>query len=460
MQAASVPVRRAEDRRLKMLGLALVLSAGALFVFLSDHAQWPIVPARFAVLAVGCVLGVNLFAVGLLVLAAGCGKTHASSPVPRRRAALLLRLTLANLLAPAFLYAVLTSDPAAQAELTRRGWDTALSVVIAVLAIVAWRLWRRSRQFGALGADQAMTRDPRPPVLYLRSFADDGAALMGDMSWWMRQGASVTALVTPEQEMADILDAVGPVVAIGKPGEPLPELGAARLYVSDDQWQAKVKELMRLASLVVVRLGSSPGLLWEIEQALVHLPRQRLVLALLGGSVVAPALVERLTPTLGPTFALALPQPAPRFWTQLYRDPRRRIGGLVCFDTDGSAHAVPVRRWPIQWDDLLVLLMRPSAGPLRRAWREVFVRLGGGLGVGESGRSRALAVTLALVFGWAGAHWFYLGRSRRGIVYVLTIPLLLAPLFLGFVDAFRFLWVDRDGFDTRFSAVRRTSRRA
>jgi TM2 domain-containing membrane protein YozV len=97
---------------------------------------------------------------------------------------------------------------------------------------------------------------------------------------------------------------------------------------------------------------------------------------------------------------------------------------------------------------------------LRRAWREVFAQLGGGLGVSEGGRSRALAVMLALVVGWTGAHWFYLGRTRRGVVYVLTIPLLLAPLFLGIVDAFRFLWVDRAGFDARFSAVRSTLRHA
>ena len=68
--------------------------------------------------------------------------------------------------------------------------------------------------------------------------------------------------------MAEILAHVGPVVAIGKPGEPLPELGAARLYVADDQWQAKVIELMGKAALVVIRLGASPGLLWEIEQSL------------------------------------------------------------------------------------------------------------------------------------------------------------------------------------------------
>ena len=48
---------------------------------------------------------------------------------------------------------------------------------------------------------------------------------------------------TPEQELADILEHVGPVVAVGKPGEPLPELGAARLYVSHDEWQGKVHDV-------------------------------------------------------------------------------------------------------------------------------------------------------------------------------------------------------------------------
>jgi TM2 domain-containing membrane protein YozV len=259
--------------------------------------------------------------------------------------------------------------------------------------------------------------------------------------------------VTPEQEMADLLDAVGPVVAIGKPGEPLPELGAARLYVSDDQWQAKVQELMRKSRLVVLRLGSSPGLLWEIEQVLAQLPRQRLVLAVLGHAVVAPALMERLAPVLGQTFADALPQAQARSWTaRFYRDPRRRIGGLVYFDASGNAHAAPVKRWPIQWLDLFTMAARPSAGPLRRAWRQVFPALG--LGSEEGARSRAIAVALAMAVGWTGGHWFYLGRTRRGWLYLLTLPLLLAPLFLGFWDAFRFLWVDRDEFASRFSAVR------
>jgi len=158
--------------------------------------------------------------------------------------------------------------------------------------------------------------------------------------------------------------------------------------------------------------------------------------------------------------AEALPQARPRGWIGGWWGERnRRIGGVVCFAADGSARAVSVSRWPIQWFDLLsVFVVRPSAAPLRRAWRQVFAQLC--LGVEEPGRSRALAVALAMLFGWAGGHWFYLGQRRRGVVYLLCLPLLMAPMFLGFVDAFRFLWVDRAGFDARFSALRSNGPRA
>jgi len=59
-----------------------------------------------------------------------------------------------------------------------------------------------------------------------------------------------------------------------------------------------------------------------------------------------------------------------------------------------------------------------------------------------------------MFFCWCGAHWLYLGRPKRAVVYLLTLPLLLAPLFLGLLDAFRFLWVDRAGFDALFAAPR------
>lgn len=437
-----------------MIGLTLVVASAFAMTWLSSWlgAEWPIARARFAGLAVGTLVVVNLFAAGLLVVDAGCGTRHPVIAPQRRRAAMLLRIVLANVLAPALLIGVITSDPAGEAGFKAQGWDTALSLVIAVFLVLAWRLWRRSRQYDAIDATEAMRLDPRPPVLYLRSFADDGAVLLGDASSLARRSAALIAPTDPEQEMSMILGAIGPVIAIGKPGEPLPELGAARLYVSNDAWQAKVCELMRMARLVVLRIGASPGLLWEIEQALAIVPHQRLVFAMLGGTALAPELQQRLAPTLGASATAALPEARPKEWMRfLYRDPRRRIGGLVAFDAEGHPFAVPVRGWPLQWRDFgYALVMRWQAGPLLRAWSTTFMRLG--LAAGANRRSRGVAVTLALTFGWFGAHWFYLGQRRRGVVCALAFPLMV-PLFLGFVDAYRFLWLDRAAFEARFSAL-------
>jgi TM2 domain-containing membrane protein YozV len=56
-------------------------------------------------------------------------------------------------------------------------------------------------------------------------------------------------------------------------------------------------------------------------------------------------------------------------------------------------------------------------------------------------------VVLALLFGYAGAHWFYLGNARRGWTYVALTPVLLASVLMGFVDAVRFILMDRAEFD-------------
>jgi hypothetical protein len=42
-----------------------------------------------------------------------------------------------------------------------------------------------------------------------------------------------------------------------------PELGAARLYVSHDEWRETVENLIVRARLVLIRTGSTPNLWWE-----------------------------------------------------------------------------------------------------------------------------------------------------------------------------------------------------
>jgi hypothetical protein len=83
-----------------------------------------------------------------------------------------------------------------------------------------------------------------------------------------------------EESIADQLRPFGPLVAIGKPGETLPQLGASRNYYSGSEWQAAALELMREAVLIVVIAGLSPGLRWELE-ALAHAGHQSKLLVLM-----------------------------------------------------------------------------------------------------------------------------------------------------------------------------------
>jgi hypothetical protein len=456
---APVPAARArprEDKRLKGLGMVFVGGAAGCIGYLAANptlTSWPLSLARLVTFAALVIVAANLLIIGLLVVAAGCGATHSASQPQRRRWAVLSRLALANALAPALGYAILTSDDTVNAELEKNDWNTVVVVAVIALVVLAWRLWRRSRQYGALSATDAMARDGRPPVVYLRSFHDDGeAAIEGAAGALARRVSRVFARVTPEQEIATILKRIGPVVAIGKPGEPLPELGAARVYVGNDEWQHQVGMWMRSASLVVIRVGASPGVLWELQQALLRLPRQRLVLVLLGVRTLAPEIAAALAPAIGTGLLDTVPDPPGRGWSRLLGGvQRRRVGSLVCFAADATARTVAVRLGHPDVQDMTEVtmpVMRPSAAPLLRAWREVFAHLG--LPWEKAPPSRAMAAALALFMGWAGAHWFYLGDRRRGVRYVLMIPLLLAPFFLACYDAFRFIWVDRAEFDARF----------
>ncbi len=457
-----MPAYRAESRTLKVLGLVMAVAGIAGASVAAEHMRenWPLEVSHLAVLLALALLAANVCAVGVMLLAVGCGSVRALQD-PRRRRAAALQMLLANLLLPVLIFGVLIDEQSA----TRSDADHALTWVLALVAygicLLAWRLWRRSRRQEAISADEAMALDPRPPSLYLRSFRDDGVSLLAqDGSTLKRRAVGLLGLPTPEEHMAKILARIGPLIAIGKPGEPLPELGAARLYVAHDQWQQTVTDLMQRAALVVVRVGASPGVLWEIEQALAQLPRHRLVLAVLGGDPVAPELVARLAPVLGAALEQTLWQAPDRHrggWRAMLLGHKvRRIGGMVCFDAEGRARAVPVQQETRPLRGLNPLrLMRPSAAPLEEAWKKVFEHANPAWGEGTVQRSRMMAVGLALMFGLVGAHWFYLGNHRRGWIYIAMLPLALAPLFLSYADALRFIWIDRAEFDLRMVTARR-----
>ncbi len=69
-----------------------------------------------------------------------------------------------------------------------------------------------------------------------------------------------------EGQLAEALSRLFLLIAVGRPGEPLPPWGAYRLYIPDEAWKQQVEELIGIASVVIVRCGQSEALQWEIEQ--------------------------------------------------------------------------------------------------------------------------------------------------------------------------------------------------
>jgi hypothetical protein len=128
------------------------------------------------------------------------------------------------------------------------------------------QLRRRTWRLAVASVSQA-----RPLVLYLRSFADDRrlVAASGVTHRPAQEVFSFRARIPYEEVIARALGRHGNVVAIAEPESPpvfLP-LGASRTRLSGSGWRAIVRARLHEAALVVIVVGTTEGLSWEIETA-------------------------------------------------------------------------------------------------------------------------------------------------------------------------------------------------
>lgn len=157
-------------------------------------------------------------------------------------------------------------------------------LVIRFLPIVmifggAFLFWR-GRQYAAKTMAERVIGDSKPDVLYLRAFETD-PSILGYVFSSILTPRLMSGMVTQEEQLSEVLQPFGDLVAIGKPSETLPTPGAARLYASDAEWKKVVTNQMQTARLVLIRAGSGEGLLWELKQAVqVVNPKQLLILTL------------------------------------------------------------------------------------------------------------------------------------------------------------------------------------
>lgn len=228
---------------------------------------------------------------------------------------------------------VLALDVFAWLQRGRQGWPQSSPFLVPWLAYFG-------RQLLARPALQAVLEDPRAPVIYLRSFSQESleAAIQGG-----RAGQ-----LPAETRLVPGLERVGPVLAIGRPGERLTVPGAARLYVGDDDWKQVALSLMRQAVLVLVRADAGqvgPGLAWEIATAHEAVPPERLVIWL--PSRLDAQQFEKLRALVHATTGSELP-PAPA------------MGGFLRFGPSLQTH------WTASLDDV-PSVPRPAASAQRPA---------------------------------------------------------------------------------------------
>lgn len=206
--------------------------------------------------------------------------------------------------------------------------ELAVRITIFAFGLIVAGTGRALLVFGkrmlALADAAHLDRDRRPPVLYLRSFRDDPAGAVQTRAHFFQ----VRSFSDEEQLAWAVQKRVGPFVAVGRPGERLPPVGAKRIPLPEDRWRTTVSALMGAAALVVVRTGDGPNLHWEMAEARHQVPPDRVVV-LVGGDAAAYTEFRRAAEQAGWT----LPDPPANVL------PGSFAGWAVTFATDGTPKA-------------------------------------------------------------------------------------------------------------------------
>ena len=133
-------------------------------------------------------------------------------------------------------------------------------MICAVLVMGCEAVWKAIR---TKSAPRLLSEDRRPPILYLRTFDDDNRIKL--KKYRKNLASYVDRTILFEEFVVGFFSRFGPVIAIGRPGEFLPPVGAAREYVGDDQWQERVKELIRQSRAILIVPGRTAGIRWELR---------------------------------------------------------------------------------------------------------------------------------------------------------------------------------------------------
>ncbi len=270
--------------------------------------------------------------------------------------------------------------------------------------------------------------DPRPPVLLLRSFAVDNLQVNTMSLLWRFLFTRFMPwhYTTLEELLVRIFSHCGPVVAIGRPNETVPPLGAAREWLPIDKWQARVDDLLTRSRLVVFVIGDlqpGSGLAWEAQQILKRCDPRKVVF------VQPPVSQDRLREhwmqleTL--TENLLPPHEGDELAVRFAQD-----GTLTVLRTQETTFSIP-RRWENDYLQVLTPIAHDFLSQPAPNWRRRAARVLLPSATGEVFNDTLLLGWLILVFGVIA--YVTIGLTQAGHAVFAGMWLLLGWWLVGWI---------------------------
>jgi hypothetical protein len=126
--------------------------------------------------------------------------------------------------------------------------------------VIGYLLLLKARAYFQVDADALLAVDKRRPILFLRWFKDDQR-----IDYTSARNILDFSL---ETRLSNHFTYFGPFVAIGSPKDKdnVPELGAARVSLSDAAWQPRVMDWMEMARIIVMYAGRGQWQNWELTR--------------------------------------------------------------------------------------------------------------------------------------------------------------------------------------------------
>jgi len=140
---------------------------------------------------------------------------------------------------------------------------------------------RQGNRFMKPYAKELLEQEERAPLLYLRSFSLEGMAKRTLLGMDVGRYIDWDQHSHFESQLKGALESIGPLIAFGKPGEKLEWAGAFRFYLApNEDWQPQILKLFEVSRFVIIRLGLTTGVEWEIQSAVRYLNPEKLILAM------------------------------------------------------------------------------------------------------------------------------------------------------------------------------------